>query len=128
MNIAFPNETKAKIVHSSIHDLMTDFFAIFLTNRAELRTVTLYRQDTEVLLPSLIRQESWLIPNTEPLLFPPSESLPGTTLSVLFQTLHFHSTSVQLCSIEGFHGDFESPSLTWSVCTAAAVKPRCIHS
>lgn len=58
MNIAFPNETKAKIVHSSIHDLNTIFFTIFLTNYDELITVTLYRQYTEVLLPPLIRQES----------------------------------------------------------------------
>lgn len=82
-----------------------------------------------MLLPPLVRQESWLIPNTETLLFPPTESLPGTTLCSPFQTFHFHNTSVQPCSTwEEFHGYFESPSLSWSVCTAAAVRPRCLHS
>lgn len=96
---------------------------------AELTTVTLYRQYREVLLPPLIRQESWLIPNIETLLFPHIESLPGTTLCSSFQILHFHNTSVQPCSIwEEFHGYFESPSLAWSVCAAAAVEPWCLHS
>lgn len=50
MNVALSNEKKAKIVHSSIHDLTTDCFAIFLTKHflyemshmyAELVTATL---------------------------------------------------------------------------------------
>lgn len=51
---ALLNQTTAKSVPSSIHDLITEFFATFLTEHAKLITVTLYIEYSEVLVLPLI--------------------------------------------------------------------------